>query len=365
MQSALAGVMDPTVTAVTDDQFVGGPGNTAVTSDLIVINNPKQQPALTNATTDPTTGAINVSGNDTTFVDNTSGHKSVVVAEGPTFITLGFATPTGIGTTNADYTVIGGDAPTFVVDASHNTGNVLLEASSGRSWLMGGNGPGTTVMYGSTATSGTATMTANAGPTTIFAGLGADTAYGGGNTVIHGGGTLNGLADTVAGAGDNQDLTGGYSAGASDTIYAGTGSNQTLAVTKGNNFLYAADTVLGTTGGTNDQLFAGSGNDLLSSVGSTHTTIFDTYAGNTTIAGGTGVDSVFVHNSANASESIDGGASGAFNYVTFSGHTAADVVSNTYSAATGAGVVTFNNGQTATLAHVTQVTFDTASHQGP
>jgi Ca2+-binding RTX toxin-like protein len=297
--------------------------------DLVVSKNPVVAAYLPTLTPDPN-GAIHPSFDSATFVANPNVAPVTILSEGSNFFEL----------TSGSETVIGGDSPTFVVDASHNTSDVKLEAGSGYSFLIGGSGNDT--LTGSTSSTGTAIMVAGSGPTTIQGGAGHDSLYGGGKS------------DLIGGIGSGQNLLGGFSPTAADTLTAGTGGHETLAVSMGNNLL---DDTLGD--GT-DTLFSGTGSDTLKS--GANGGLFD-LKGNSDVLGGSGNDTVFVEKGSAGSplhESIDGG--GGTNFVTFNGYGHGDA---TVTVAGNVTTVTFaSTGQTATLTNVTAIFFgnDTVPH---
>ncbi len=149
-----------------------------------------------------------------------------------TYVTNNFATPDTIYATDSAFvelqgtaTVDGGNARTFVVDASHDTSDVSLNAGyepGSYSWLIGGSGSDT--LTGSASSTGSAVMTAGSGPTTINGGAGEATMYGGGATTMIGGSHPGQL---FIESNNNS----------SDTMIAGAGGSDTMSVWSGDNVL--------------------------------------------------------------------------------------------------------------------------------
>ena len=301
-----------TVEAVGTSQTIA-PTGTGPT--LIVTNNPTVGATLEG---DPrgSQGDLAPAYNSATFVSNPGNVPLTILAESSAFYELG---------NSGSETIIGGDAKTFVVDGSHDTSSVNIQAGSGRSYIIGG--PGNDSLSGSTSPTGSAAIVAGSGHTTITGGLGQDTYYGGGQSSITGGAV-------------GQQLLGGYSSGAADTLVAGAAGHETLAVATGHNFIddrnsAGGDTIFGGTG--NDSIDTGANGSLMA------------LHGNTTVSGGSGDDNIFLLKSANTHESIDGG--GGNNFVTFAGYSVNDATISTNNA--GVTTITFaSTGQSATLQHV-------------
>ncbi|WP_020174607.1 calcium-binding protein [Methyloferula stellata] len=225
-------------------------------------------------------------------------------------------------------TVYGGEGNNFLF-AGTNGGDHELHAGSGSSTVMGGSGADT--LYGSTSPDGQALLIAGSGHNDLFGGQGSDTLIGGGHSLL------------VGGSGQSQ-LFGGSSEHAHDTLIAGTGDDQTLSVSEGNNRLYA-DT---TNSGTNDTLIAGAGHDTLT--GNHNATDYEIGAGSTSVQGGAGNDTVFVNNGS-GHDTIDGGAG--TNSVIFTGYTEDQANIHTSHGVT---TITFDNSsQTETLSDVNSI----------
>ena len=320
---AIGNTTATSIQAATDASFV----DVSSAGSLLVVNSPTNAGTLNTLQTDAG-GALYPSGTDAVTVTNTTGGAITILAQSSTFLEL----------SSGSETVVGGDAATFVVDASHNGAALNLQAGSGQSYLIGGSGADT--LSGSTSSTGHAVLVAKDGPTVLQGGLGADTLYGGGHTNLMGG------------LGAGQTLLGGFSPNAMDTLQAGLGGHQTLAVAQGSNLLSDLN------GNGTDTLFSGGGSDTLN--GSSFGTTFGLGLGHATVNGGTGNDNIFVAKGA-LSDSINGG--GGNDYVTFNGYSHTDAAITT----DGHGVTTIvfaSTGQTATLTNVAHVVFgnDTVAH---
>ena len=241
---------------------------------------------------------------------NAAGAALLVAGAGANVLNGGLGTDKLIGggkstlTAGAAYQVLLGGYAVGSSDTLNGAagGHDFLAVAMGNNTLNAGRGVGSVLeggagvdhLNGSTAASGAAILIGGTGATVLNGGLGADTLVGGGASLLN------------AGSGAPELLLGGYSAGAHDTLSAGS-NNATLAVATGNNVLYAGTgnaTVLGGAG--NDLIVGGGGNGVLIA-GTGHTTILGG-AGSDTLVG-TGQSLLIGGSGANGTSLLIGGYS--------------------------------------------------------
>lgn len=193
-------------------------------------------------------------------------------------------------------TVNGALASTFIVDASHDTSSVDEMAGAGQSFLLGGQGPGSDTMSGSTSSSGQAVLVAGSASTTMTGGLGNDVLIGGGHTTMTGGSGAGQLLEEFN-TSSNDDITTGTGGGDIIAIsQANTGSNTINDGPGFNDSIYAGsglDTIYGSTdaGGSNITLYQGD-SSVVSATSDTINIAKATISHGDTITAGTGQDNV-------------------------------------------------------------------------
>jgi Ca2+-binding RTX toxin-like protein len=279
-----------------------------------------------------------------------SGANTVTGGLGADSLVGGGASLLKAGTASVSQVLLGGYSANAhdTLDAGSN--NAVLAVANGSNLLRAGTGHAT--MFGGagndvlTGGGGAAVMVGGSGHSTLQAGSGGDTLVGGGQSLLIGG----------SGAAGTSVLLGGFSSGAHDTLQAGTGNGEILAVAQGNNVLRADPAGLGSY----DTLVAGTGDDTLYGAGGGATTTYIAGIGNTAIRGGAGSDNLVVQ-SGQGHVSFDGGAG--TNTVTFAG--ASDAAAWISTSASGETTITFSgSAQSVTLDNVASVAFaNGAVHQ--